>query len=80
MVDIDLGMFVDLGIIVVGVAVVVGRTRISLDLRVVEDMKDGREFAEAGNRKLKTDLGHRMFGIRKDLVIAVRRNLRNHPL
>ena len=80
MVDIDLGMIVDLEITVVGVAVVDGRTRISLDLRVVEDMKDGREFAEGGNRKLKTDLGRRMFGIRKDLVIAVHKNLRNHPL
>ena len=71
---------IDLGIIVVGIAVVVGRTRMGRDLSVAEDMKDGRKFAEGGSRKLKTDLGRRMFGTRKDLVIAVRKNLRNRPL
>lgn len=74
MVDIDVGM------IVVGIAVVVGRTRTGGDLRVVGDMKVGRKFAEVGNKKLKTDLNRQMFGNQKDLVIAVRRILRNHPL
>lgn len=74
MIDIGLGMTV------FGIAVVVDRTRTGRDLSVVEDMKVGREFAEGGSRNLKTELGHRMLGKRKDLVIAVRRNLRNHPL
>ena len=71
---------IDLGIFVVGVAVVVGRKRMGRDLSVAEDMKGGRKFAEGGSRKLQTDLGRRMFGNRKDLVIAVHKNLRIRPL
>lgn len=74
MVDIGLEM------IVVGVVVVVGRTRMGRGSRAAGDMKVGRKFAGVGSRELKTDLDRRMFGTRKDLVIAVRRNLRNHPL
>lgn len=64
---------IDLGMNVVGAAAAVDRTRMGRDLRVVEDMK-------VGSRMLKTDLDRRMFGNRKDLVIEVHRNLRNHPL
>lgn len=71
---------IDQGMDVVGAAVVVDRTRMGRDLRVVGDMKVGRRFAEEGSMMLKTDLDRRMFGNRKDLVIAVHRNLRNHPL
>lgn len=74
MVDIDWGMGV------VGVALVVDRKRMGRGLRFVVDMEVDRKFAEVGSRKLKTDLDRRMFETRKDLVIAVRRNLRNHPL
>ena len=74
MVDIDWGMGV------VGVALVVDRKRMGPGLRFVVDMEVDRKFAEVGSRKLKTDLDRRMFETRKDLVIAVRRNLRNHPL
>ena len=74
MVDIDWGMGV------VGVALVVDRKRVGRGLRFVVDMEVDRKFAEVGSRKLKTDLDRRMFETRKDLVIAVRRNLRNHPL
>ena len=74
MVDIGLGK------VVVGAAVDVDRKRTGRDLRVVGDMMDGRKVAEVGNRNLKTDLGHRTLEKRKDLVIAVRRNLRNRPL
>ena len=74
MVDIDSGMGV------VGVALVVDRKRMGRGLRVVVDMEVDRKFAEVGSRKMKTDLDRRMFETRKDLVIAVRRNLRNHPL
>lgn len=74
MVDIDLEMSV------VDVAVVAGRMRMGrAKWKSVVDMEVGRKFAEGGSKKLKTDLGHRMSGNRKDLVIAVRRNLRNHP-
>ena len=76
MVDIDLGI-IGVG---VGVAVVVEQMKMDRDLEVVGDMKVGRKFAEEDNTNLKTDLGHRMFGTRKDLAIAVHRNLRNHPL
>lgn len=74
MVDIDWGMGV------VGVALVVDRKRMGRGLRFVVDMEVDRKFAEVGSRKLKTDLDRRMFETRKDLVIAVRRSLRNHPL
>ena len=74
MVDIDWGM----GVVVV--ALVVDRKRMGRGLRFVVGMEVDRKFAEVGSRKLKTDLDRRMFGTRKDLVIAVRRNLRNHPL
>lgn len=74
MVDIDWEMGV------VGVALVVDRKRMGRGLRFVVDMEVDRKFAEVGSRKLKTDLDRRMFETRKDLVIAVRRNLRNHPL
>lgn len=73
MVDIDLGM------IVVGVVVVLGRTRMGRDLRVAGDMKVGRKFAEVDSRVLQTDLDRQMLGNQKDPVIVVRRNLRNHP-
>ena len=66
--------------VVVGIAVVVGRMRMSRDSRAVGGMKVGKKFAEVGSRKLKRDLDRRMFGNRKDLVIAVRRNPQNHPL
>ena len=49
-------------------------------LRVVGDMQVDRKFAEVGSRKWKKDLGRRMFESRKDLAIAVHKNLRNHPL
>lgn len=74
MVDVEFGMVVD------GGAVVVGRRRMGRDSRVVEDMKVGRKFAEVGSKRLETDLDRRMFGSRKDLVIAVHKNLQNHPL
>lgn len=74
MVDIDWGMGV------VGVALGVDRKRMGRGLSFVVDMEVDRKFAEVGSRKLKTDLDRRMFETRKDLVIAVRRNLRNHPL
>lgn len=74
MVDIGLEM------IVVGVVVVLGRMRMGRGSGAAGDMKVGRKFAGVGSRELKTDLDRRMFGNRKDLVIAVRRNLRNHPL
>ena len=70
----------DLGTVVVGIAVVVDRRRTGRDLKVVGDMKIGRKSAEVGSKKLKTDLGHRMFGNQIDLVIAARRNHQNHPL
>lgn len=73
MVDIDLGM------IVVGVAGVLGRTRMGRDLRVAGDMKVGRKFAEVDSRVLQTDLDRRMPGTQKDPVIGERRTLRNHP-
>ena len=72
---------IDLGMSVVGrAAAAADRTRTGRDLRVAEDMKFGRRFAAVGSRMLKTDLGRRMLGNRKDLAIAVRRNLQNHPL
>lgn len=74
MVDIDLEM------LVVDIAVVAGRRRTDRGLRVVEDMKVGRKFAEVGSKKWKRDLGRQMFENRKDLAIAVHRNLRNRPL
>ena len=70
---------IDLGIIGVGAAAVVGQMRIDRELKVVGDMKVGRKFAEEDNTNLKTDLDHRMFGNRKDLAIAVRRNLQIRP-
>lgn len=75
--DIDLGMDV---VDVVDVAMVVDRTRMNCGLRVDVGTEVGRKFAELGSRRLKTDLGRQTFGNRKDLVIAVRRNLRIHPL
>ena len=74
MVDIGLGK------VGVGAAVDVDRKRMGRDLRVVGGMEDGRKFAEVGNWNLKKDLGHRRFELQKDLVTAVRRNLRNRPL
>ena len=74
MVDIGLSMSV------VEVAMVVDRRRMGRGLRIAVDMMVGRKFAELGSRRLKTDLSRQMFGNRKDLVIAVRRNLRNRPL
>lgn len=71
---------IELEIIGVGAAAAVGQMRRDRDLKVVGDMKDGRKFAEEDNTNLKTDLGHRMFGNRKDLAIAVRRNPQIHPL
>ena len=73
MVDIGLGMAV------VGVAVEVDQKRMGRGLSVDEDTVADRKFAEEGSKKLKTDLGRRMFETRKDLVIAVHRNLRNRP-
>ena len=70
----------DLEMIVGGVGVVVHRKRMGRDWRVVVDMEVDRKFAGVGSRKLKTDLGLRKFGIRKDLVIAVHRSFRNRPL
>ena len=66
--------------IVVGAAVAVDGKRKGRDLGSVGDMKVGRKFAAVDSRRLKRDLGRRMFGNRKDLAIEVRRNLRNHPL
>ena len=70
----------DLGTVVVGIAVVVDRRRTGRDLKVVGDMKVDRKSAEVDSKKLKTDLGHRMFENQIDLVIAARRNHQNHPL
>ena len=70
----------DLGIIVVGVAVVADRRRMDRDLTVVANMKVGKRFAEGGSRNLKTDLDRQMFENRKDLEIEVHRTLQNHPL
>lgn len=71
-VDIDLGMED-------GVAAVVDRRRMGRGLKVVGDMRIDRKFAVVGSTKLKTDLDHRMFGTRTNLVIAVHKNLQNHP-
>ena len=69
-----------MGTVVVGIAVVVDRRRMGRDLKAVGGMKVGRKVAEVDNKKLKTDLGHRMFGNQIDLVIAARRNRQSHPL
>ena len=73
---------VDIGLekVGVGAAVDVDRKRMGRDLRAVGGMEVGRKFAEGDNRNLQMDLGHRRFGKQKDLVIEVRRNLRNRPL
>lgn len=66
--------------VVVGIAVVVDRRRTGRDLKVVGGMNVGRKVAEVDSKKLKTDLGHQMFGNQIDLVIAARRNRQSHPL
>ena len=73
-VDIDLGMIVGVEV------VVVDQKKTDRDLPVAGDIEDGKKFAEVGSRRLQTDLGRRMFGSRKDLVIAVHKSLQNRPL
>ena len=59
--------------------VVVDRMKMGRDWNVDGDMEVDRKFAGVDSKKMKKDLGRRMFGNRRDLVIVERKNPRNHP-